>query len=87
MTALNRERSFAVSHELVEQYTSDPSDVIELDERDADVLCWRLEQLQRAGYSGEIAYALAEDTAVDLHAACDLIRRGCPARTAYRILV
>jgi hypothetical protein len=76
-----------VNRELIEQFASDRTDVLELDERDADVLCWRLEQLQLAGYSGEIAYALAEDTAVDLHAACDLIRRGCPAPTAYRILV
>ena len=75
-----------MNRELIEQYTSNGPDVIELDEQDAEVLCWRLEQLQRAGYSGEIAYAIAEDTTIDLHAACDLVGRGCPAPTAYRIL-
>jgi hypothetical protein len=76
-----------VNRELIEQFAPGQSEEIELGERDADVLCWRLEQLQLAGYSGEIAYTLAEETAVDLHLACDLIRRGCPAPTAYRILV
>lgn len=77
----------AANRELIEQQISTRLDESELDERDAEVLCWRLEQLQQAGYAGEIAFAIAEETTIDLHAACDLVRRGCPPSTAYRILV
>ena len=53
----------------------------------ARVLGWRLEQLCAAGYDGVTALELALDTSIDLHRAVSLIRRGCPAETARRILV
>jgi hypothetical protein len=56
-----------------------------LDVRAAEVYAWRLEELQRAGYV-DYAIALAEDHAIDLHLACDLLKRGCPEHTAYLIL-
>ena len=52
----------------------------------AQVYAWRLEQLTRAGYSDEHAISLAEDQRIDLHLACDLLRRACPEQTAYLIL-
>ena len=51
------------------------------------VLLWREEELERVGYQRETARALAEKTYVDLHLAMDLLRRGCPADTALRILL
>lgn len=48
---------------------------------------WRMEELERAGYSRAAAEQLAELNYVDLHLATDLLRRGCPADTALRILV
>ena len=59
---------------------------LELDPKKARVLEWRLEQLRRAGYSRDYASPLAEDHRIDLHEACDLLRRGCPERTAFLIL-
>jgi hypothetical protein len=50
------------------------------------VVSWRLEELERAGYHPQAAWELAERTDVDLHAASDLLRRGCPPDTALRIL-
>jgi hypothetical protein len=57
-----------------------------LDARDIEIYCWRVEQLERAGYSGAFAHMLAEGTDVDLHLACDLMARGCTEQTAYSIL-
>jgi hypothetical protein len=48
---------------------------------------WRREELERAGYSSVDAEQLAELFYVDLHLATSLIRRGCPADTAVRILI
>jgi hypothetical protein len=50
------------------------------------VFDWRLDQLQRAGYSRDYAGPLAIDDRIDLHEACDLLRLGCPQGTAFRIL-
>ena len=55
---------------------------LSLDLRAAEIYCWRVEQLTRAGFAGDHAHLLAEDTSVDLHAACDLVLRGCPSRIA-----
>lgn len=54
---------------------------------DERVARWRLEQLLRAGYDDMAALVLAELVHVDLHAAVDLVSRGCPSATALRILV
>ncbi len=57
-----------------------------LDVYAAEIYCWRVEQLTCAGYEPGRAHALAEDTQIDLHLACDLVRGGCPEQTAFRIL-
>jgi hypothetical protein len=48
---------------------------------------WRLEELERAGYDRRAAVELAERTDVDLHLAVEIVRAGCPTRTALRILL
>ncbi len=48
---------------------------------------WRLEQLLRAGFDEVAAVLLAAKRHVDLHQASDLLRHGCPADTALRILL
>ena len=59
-----------------------------LDSSEAEnVLRWRFEELVRAGYGAEAAVVVASHVDVDLHAATDLIRRGCPVETALRILL
>jgi hypothetical protein len=50
------------------------------------VLEWRIEALLAAGFSDVLAFELAATPAVDLHAARELVARGCPAETAARIL-
>jgi hypothetical protein len=48
---------------------------------------WRMEELERAGYSLDAAAALAARHDIDLHTATDLVERGCPADIAVRILL
>jgi len=60
---------------------------LDLDAETERVLLWREEELERVGYGRETARDLAERTYVDLHLAMDLLRRGCPADTAVRILL
>jgi hypothetical protein len=63
---------------------------LELEDLDAEaerVLLWREEELGRVGYERATARDLAERAYVDLHLAMDLLRRGCPAETAVRILL
>jgi hypothetical protein len=62
-------------------------DLEDLDAEAERVLLWREEELERVGYERETARELAERTYVDLHFAMDLLRRGCPAETAVRILL
>ena len=59
-------------------------EAIEVSELDA-VRRWRFDELVRAGYDDEDAIELAFHLHVDLHAAANLVRRGCPSRTALRI--
>jgi len=54
---------------------------------EGEVLAWRAEELVRAGYDGDNALMLALERAVDLHAAINLVRRGCPADLAVKILL
>jgi hypothetical protein len=51
------------------------------------VRSWRMEELERAGYTLADAEQLADLTYVDLHLATGLLRRGCPSELALRILV
>jgi hypothetical protein len=48
---------------------------------------WRLQELIRAGYNPGDALALSGQPEIDLHVAIDLVKRGCPPRTAARILL
>ena len=48
---------------------------------------WRAEELQRAGYEPRAAGRLAVRHDVDLHAAVDLLERGCPPDLALKILL
>jgi hypothetical protein len=52
-----------------------------------EVLRWRFEVLVRAGYDAGNAMILASHAEVDLHAATDLLLRGCPPDTALRIVL
>ena len=47
---------------------------------------WRAEELERAGYHPEAAFELALRFDVDLHAAVELVERGCPHELALQIL-
>ncbi len=69
--------------------TAQPADVVEDHAPDpaARVLSWRVEQLIAVGFDGDSAFVLALDRTVDLHDATELVRRGCPPQTAFRILV
>ena len=60
---------------------------LEVDAEAELVRSWRLRELERAGYSPSDARQLADLTYVDLHLATSLVRNGCPAGLALRILV
>jgi hypothetical protein len=64
--------------EILEESAPDPA---------ARVLGWRIEQLIAGGFDSDEALVLALDRNVDLHEATELVRRGCPPQTAFRILV
>lgn len=51
------------------------------------VEAWRMSVLIRAGYPIAIAERLAMSMIVDLHVACDILARGCPAERAAEILL
>ena len=51
-----------------------------------EVLNWRYEQLEAAGYPTDIAILLAERGEIDLHGACALLERGATIHEALRIL-
>ena len=48
---------------------------------------WRAQELERAGFPEDMANELAMRSDVDLHAAIDLIRRGCAPELAAQILL
>jgi hypothetical protein len=51
------------------------------------VEAWRAEQLEMAGYAAHAAAELAIRQDVDLHVAVELVKRGCPADLALKILL
>ena len=51
------------------------------------IVRWRSEELERAGYSADGSAALAARLDIDLHEAIDLVKSGCPAEIALRILL
>ena len=52
-----------------------------------EIVRWRFDELVRAGYTWGSALQLAKRNDVDLHLAERLLRHGCPADTALRILL
>jgi hypothetical protein len=48
---------------------------------------WRAEELMRAGFDPSAAVEIAASMDVDLHAAIDLLERGCAPELALRILL
>ena len=48
---------------------------------------WRAEELERAGYETAAASLLATRADIDLHDAIELLRKGCAAELALRILL
>ncbi len=60
----------------------------QLEETEAvEVLRWRFDVLLRVGFDIEQAAVVAANVEIDLHAAEDLLRRGCPSDLALRILM
>jgi hypothetical protein len=57
-----------------------------LDELD-QVVAWRAEQLELAGYGAAAAAELAARQDVDLHIAAELLSSGCAAELALKILL
>jgi hypothetical protein len=68
----------ALQADVVEDSAPDPA---------ARVLSWRVEQLIAVGFDSDAAFVLALDRSIDLHEATELVRRGCPPHTAFRILI
>jgi hypothetical protein len=52
-----------------------------------NVRWWRYEELLRAGYDEDDATEIAFYSHIDLHEATELVRRGCPSKTATQILL
>jgi hypothetical protein len=48
---------------------------------------WRAEELLRAGFDPDGAMELACRLEIDLHAAIELVDRGCPPELALKILL
>jgi hypothetical protein len=48
---------------------------------------WRIEELERAGYSHRAAGRLAARHDIDLHRAVNLLERGCAPELALKILL
>jgi len=63
------------------------AETIALDPELERIEAWRVERLERAGYSREAAEQLAMRHDIDLHRAVDLIGAGCPPDIALRILL
>ena len=47
---------------------------------------WRVECLTAAGCEESVAWELAADPRLDLHALLELVERGCPPELAARIV-
>jgi hypothetical protein len=59
----------------------------EIQDETGVIEAWRAEALGRAGYSAAEAATIAARHDIDLHLATDLLRMGCPADLALRILL
>jgi hypothetical protein len=72
--------------ELTEQSSPVEVEIDDFDVTAVQVYSWRVEELERAGYSPGFARCIAGDNGIDLHDACDLLKQGCSEHTAYEIL-
>jgi len=54
--------------------------------QDTHIVDWRRQQLRAAGFPDALADKAARDVRLDLHAAIELVERGCEPRLALRIL-
>jgi hypothetical protein len=75
-----------MSSSAITRSVREPLPLLKPRERAVDIYCWRVEVLEQVGYTGAFAHMLAENTAIDLHQACQLKTRGCTDTTAYAIL-
>ena len=64
-----------------------PADLAERVTESDHVRHWRLEELERAGYTPLDALILSGRGDIDLHLAVELLEQGCPLETAMRILL
>jgi hypothetical protein len=81
-----QDREMRMYEKALEERITEQLDAVRPSTDAIDVYCWRVEQLEQAGYSPATAHLLGEETTIDLHLACDLLLQGCPERTAYAIL-
>jgi hypothetical protein len=51
-----------------------------------EVAAWRRGVLMRAGFTVDLADALAHEARIDLHDVLQLVARGCPPELAARIV-
>jgi hypothetical protein len=58
-----------------------------LNDAAVEVLSWRLDTLERAGYSSAVALELAARVDIDLHRAVELVLAGCSPELALKILI
>lgn len=63
------------------------SEVVYTDDDLDEVIQWRIQELERAGFTTLTACALAIKPEVDLHQAVDLVKRGCDPQLAVQILI
>jgi hypothetical protein len=63
------------------------TELIDRQSERAKVESWRLHVLMEAGYPLPLAEKLAAALEADLHAAVELVRKGCEPRTAAEILL
>jgi hypothetical protein len=54
--------------------------------RDLDIVSWRFDCLENAGWPTDLAVMLAERGDVDLHTACELLERGASVHEALQIV-
>jgi hypothetical protein len=80
------ERKAIVDSQALEQEISLEDEFALLDERASAVYLWRLEHLSAPATPRSLRSRSRMNHDIDLHLACDLLRRGCPERTAYLIL-
>jgi len=62
------------------------NDTLEMTEEE-QIVMWRYDELERAGYEMRNAQRLARKLDVDLHKAAELLQKGCDQAVAMQILL